>query len=224
MPGTKFEIVDTLVFRNHEIFLKAYHMERTFETYQFLGTDLTFLQLKSSYDHIENYLKQQNLEGQMIRVIFSPKDHKDFKIEIKTPEKINTPVKLFLHTTHEAPEPTHRFKLNDRSRWDHIMQTKPVGYDDVLLVNKDLNAVETSRFNLFLYDEKLDQVYTPELQTGCLNGVYRRYALEQKKITLPELGSKTLIEMNFSTDQIGVDNLYVANSVREVLKAAFIPG
>ena len=224
MPGTKFEIIDTLILRNNEIFLKPYHMERTFEAYQFLGLNLSFLQVKGCYDHIENYLQQQNLEGWTLRLVFSPIDPTDFKIDLKANFKIDSPVRLCLHTTNELPEPSRNFKFNDRDHWDALLRSKPEGFDDVLLANSNSFAIETSRFNLFLYDEKTDQVYTPELNTGCINGVYRRYALHQNKIYLPELGLKKIIEMNFTIQQIDSNNLYVANSVREVLKAAFIPG
>jgi para-aminobenzoate synthetase/4-amino-4-deoxychorismate lyase len=89
----------------------------------------------------------------------------------------------------------------------------------VIGINQDNCVTETSRFNLFLFKD--DRLSTPSLNSGCINGVYRRYLLDQGYY---ELGSEKipLIEKDILVSEIKNYVVYVGNSLRGMHKAILI--
>ena len=90
------------------------------------------------------------------------------------------------------------------------------------LSNEKNELVETSRFNIFLFDKRNDIVFTPSLASGCINGVYRRFVFCQNFIQLPKLGKKKIQELCLTAEKIYDYQLFVANSVRGVLLAELL--
>ena len=62
----------------------------------------------------------------------------------------------------------------------------------------------------------------PYFQAGCINGVYRRYVIEDGSIMLPELGSKKIRVENILSYEIGKYQIFAANSVREIMKCRLL--
>ena len=54
------------------------------------------------------------------------------------------------------------------------------GYDDVLLINNNNNIVEASKGNIFIVDHS-NNIITPPIEDGCINGVLRSVLLREKK-------------------------------------------
>lgn len=58
-------------------------------------------------------------------------------------------------------------------------------YDDILLINCNNHIVESSKGNIFIVDN-LDNIITPPLEDGCINGVLRSVLLSDNKYQILE--------------------------------------
>lgn len=59
------------------------------------------------------------------------------------------------------------------------LYAKKNGMDECLVSNSDNNIADASKANIFILVK--DEVYTPALHQGCVNGVKRRFVIEQLK-------------------------------------------
>ena len=215
------KILDTMLIKNSKIFLKVFHEQRTFECFRSLGLELTPVAVAAAYQEIENLHSQ--FENRILRVIFARQLPLCFEIEIKAALPVPTPVKLCGVRVDDL-KAASRFKWQDRSNWNRWLQQKIPAADDIVTINENDDLIETSRHNLFLFDESNDIVKTPDLLSGGLDGVYRRFVMSAGEIELPGLGRKKVISTRIPVLEINNYRLFVANSVREVLGAEFISG
>ncbi|MBC7421456.1 MAG: aminotransferase class IV [Bdellovibrio sp.] len=219
------DVLDTFVFKNKKIYLKKYHIERSFEAYQFLFSDFPLEKFQQVYDRLELELKSTVGEEQMVRLFFSEKEKGRNSYEIQNKVLLGDPVRLEIIASKMNPagRGPQNFKWTDRDEWVALLKSKSADADDVIALNSLEQLTETSRFNLFFYNSASDLVFTPTLDSGCVNGVYRRYALSEKSIDLPTLGKKDLVEKDISVAELEsaphIYSLFVANSARGVLKA-----
>ena len=215
MEATNAGVLDTLIVKDSQIYLKKYHVQRTFEAYQFLNLPSDLSQLVRIYSEIEKTLP----EGHLIRIIFSEADPRNFKVEKKELTKIPQTFKLGAVKANHPLLAKNRFKFADRSHWKPLLNLKPEECDDILLLNSKEEVVETSRFNVFLYDEANSVALTPKIDSGCLNGVFRRFAVECGYLELPDGSQIKLVEKNFSLTEAQKATLFVGNSVRGLIPA-----
>lgn len=214
-------VLDTFVIKEGRIFLRNFHEERSFEALQFQGLTVHRFNVDNIYSELEE--KYNSFENCIVRVVFSNTLPLTFKAEKRELDAMPVPVKLSVVTVKTVSE-SGRFKWADRSIWEVLVPLKNPGADDILGVNAQEQLVETSRFNIFAYDKERDVVLTPPLSSGCINGVYRRFAFSEGGINLPGLGRKVPFAENITLKEIKNYRLFVANSVRAVLPAEFIPG
>lgn len=103
-------------------------------------------------------------------------------------------------------------KTTARERYDHCLSlARKKGYDEVIFLNECDEVTEGAVSTLFIRQGR--QLFTPPLQSGLLNGIYRSYMLStrsfaaEKAITLDDLRA--------------ADTIYIANSVRGLRSAIF---
>lgn len=82
--------------------------------------------------------------------------------------------------------------------------------DDALVLNSENNICDSSRANLFLL--KQGNWYTPALHQGCINGVIRRYLLEELKKSGYQVHQQTVTE----TDLLEADEIFLSNSILDI--------
>jgi branched-subunit amino acid aminotransferase/4-amino-4-deoxychorismate lyase len=213
-------VLDTLKFTNQKIFLKELHAERSFEALQLLNTQIDRIAIFEIYDQIESEfgLKLKSLE--MLRLIF--RNTKLLTYEAQVVSKTLWPqwpqLQLMVEPKQVSGLGYPNYKWVQREFWTDILKQKNQLAHDVICMNEHHQITETSRCNLFFYDAKTDIVFTPFLQTGCINGVYRRFVMQTHQIQLPDRGFKQVIEFDIDYKKIAAYEIYVANSVREVVK------
>ena len=108
------------------------------------------------------------------------------------------------------------------------------GLDEALVLNHDNHICDSSKANIFLV--KKNEVYTPALNQGCINGVMRRYIIDhlhQHHFTIHQqaIDEKSLVEADevFLTNAIyGIrwvrsfrDKNYVSDFTRTLFKTTF---
>lgn len=221
-------ILDTFIIVQGKIYLKSFHVQRSFEAYQLVfphSTDL-LAGLEKIYNEIET--RCSHGESEMMRLSLSTKMKEQYEIEIVKKLTLPQPVRLEVITSLRQPagRGKQNYKWSNRDRWVQLCNAKQTDADDIIAVNELGQLTETSRFNLFIFDSGLDQVITPSLDSGCINGVFRRYALSEKSIDLPKMGKKILIEKDISYSELESSQnffkVYVANSARGVLPECLI--
>ena len=84
------------------------------------------------------------------------------------------------------------------------------GYFDIIFTNERGEITEGSISNIII--KKAGTYYTPPVRSGFLNGVFRRYILEAKKIPVAE-------KVLYKKDVQKADEVYMLNSVRGMVRA-----
>jgi branched-subunit amino acid aminotransferase/4-amino-4-deoxychorismate lyase len=220
MSHSENTVLDTFLLRDSKITLKAFHAERTAEAFAYLNSSGSRAAVEQVYNQIEQILNKFSGD-KVVRVLFPESEPSVFNIEIFDYQPLTGPINLKMVTSYEPAEKRHMYKFAERTRWSRMTANLPAS-SDVLLVKNNL-AVETSRFNLFLYDIKNQMLLTPTLNSGCLNGVLRRSFLKAGSAELPNGISAPVCEKDFGPAfDIQNHQLFVGNSVRGLLPATLI--
>lgn len=93
-----------------------------------------------------------------------------------------------------------------------------IGFDDAIILNSRGYITEASRSNLFFV--KGEELLTPSLECGCLEGITRRFILElSKKYNIKAF------QGNFSvSDLCGSDAAFLTNSLMGIMPLASLEG
>ena len=221
----KSDVLDNFIFIDERIYLKDFHIERSHEAYRRIFPSVTADMIVVVYDKIEKDLRFKIDEHQMVRLIFSCEQMGRTTHEIVNKVLLADPVRLEILTSLKNPAGcgAQNYKWAQRELWNQLIELKGPEADDIIAINQLDQVTETSRFNLFFYCEEVDQVFTPTLNSGCVNGVFRRFAMSHKSIDLPQLGKKALVEKDISVAELQASphiyTIFVANSARGVLNA-----
>lgn len=215
---SKSNVLDTLIIKDSKIIYKDLHLARTQGAFRYLNINAD-QDLETCYNDIEKLYAEKMQNDENLRIIFSQGLPISYSVEIKKNQQLNPVIKLNQVILKNQTSADAAFKWENREHWNLLLKEKCDGADDILVVNIQFNIVETSRFNIFCYDELSDKTFTPPLESGCLNGVLRRFVLNEGFINLPKLGNKKLIEKNIKVDELNRYQLFVGNSVRGILKA-----
>jgi hypothetical protein len=206
------EVLDTLRISNSHILYKAEHIERTCEALAFCGRRTTLTELNEYYSALEEKFSQG-----VLRIVFTDNQLAQARHEVLLlqPEELPVPLKLEVS---QIQMPHSNFKWADRSPWQKIMTTKSPKADDLLFVTPEGFLRESSRFNVFIHDQQRGLFITPGLETGCINGAFRRYLLKNK------VNEQPTIEQNFRLKDLktGTYRFFVGNSVRGLLAAEIL--
>jgi branched-chain amino acid aminotransferase len=81
-------------------------------------------------------------------------------------------------------------------------------FDDALLLNAANLLCDSSKANIFLV--KGDNVYTPGLQQGCVNGIMRRVVVEEVK----KLGYRLYHTEVSEADLLDADEVFLTNAIQ----------
>ena len=81
------------------------------------------------------------------------------------------------------------------------------GIDDCIVLNAHNNLCDTSKANIFLIKNK--EIYTPALHQGCVNGVMRRFLIEELKARQFTVYQKDLTKQ----DLIDADEVFLTNAL-----------
>ncbi len=209
-------ILDTFRISQNENPLIQFHIQRTLEAIQIYHSTTTFEDVAQIY---KPFQLATSTPDQKCRLVIDPHTMTVIKSEITAIDLLNNEIKLELaHNQNQKPGlGIQNYKTNDRIYWDDNLKFKLPGTDDVIGVNSLKQITETSRFNLFIKMQNL--VFTPTLQSGCVNGCLRRSALKSGFI---EINQKkySLKEKDFTISDLKLAEIFVGNSLRGITKAS----
>jgi len=81
------------------------------------------------------------------------------------------------------------------------------GLDDSVVLNTENHICDTSKANIFIV--KNGSFYTPALNQGCVNGVMRRFMIDQLK----ELGCSVHQQVISTEDLLAADEVFLTNAI-----------
>ena len=215
----QIKIIDTFLCRQHKILFKDLHIKRVVDSFRYFECPLDLETLQKLYDEFENDIEVVPDGDLKIRVEFSLSPNFEFKTDVVTMDQLDVPFELVPAKVGEqkAGLGIGNFKTTARVYWDQNQNLiKKSNGQDVLGINEYGKVTETSRFNLFF--QTGDQMFTPTLQSGCLDGVFRRHCLNQGYVEF-ENKKYPLREKDFTLTEIKGLTVWVGNSVRGLLHA-----
>lgn len=214
-------ILDTFKINSSGIFLKEFHIQRTFNAFQRLGKNPELQIIISAYEEIERF--KSFTFDHLVRLVFDSNDN-SYTFEVQKLTPLTEPIKLEVipHVRQLSGLGLQNYKWESRPYWNKILKLMSANATDVLSLNEKDELVETSRFNLFLYDKNENLVFTPPLFSGCIQGTFREWLLQSGTMTLPQLGKKNVLEKSVYYSDLSQVQIFAANSVRGVLSCELL--
>jgi branched-chain amino acid aminotransferase len=212
-------VFETILFLNRRIVLEDYHFERLFNSLQFLQIKFNHLSKENLIRYIHTVCEKNNYTSCRIRlsVYRNEDDSASYVIEaIETPDDI-----------HEFNKEGWSIGLYPfaRKSMDAFSNIKTLSYqqfimadkyakenfwNESIILNANSNICEGSKTNIFIYRKQ--EVFTPALHEGCVNGVMRRHVIDViKKIGIP-VQQVTVKE----EDILDSDEVFVTNALQVV--------
>jgi len=81
------------------------------------------------------------------------------------------------------------------------------GFDDAIVLNSDNNICDSSKANVFVITK--NEIFTPALHQGCVNGVMRRYLIDNLKKMNYAVHQQALKE----EDLLQADEIFLSNAI-----------
>ncbi len=227
-------IFETIIFRKKEIMFLDEHWERISEGIMDLKLNFPFAK-KDFQRTLLELLEVNGLMGQSARMkfyiwrkaggLYTP-EHNDAEFlltadqaqrkKILKFDKVGIADTIFLQKTAFS-------HLKTISALPYVMagiEKKERGLEEVLLLDQDGYVAEASSSNLYFLDLSNRIIYTPSLQTGCINGVSRRYLFKNAKQFDLEIKEVLWLPEELISDKISVYTINVAgvNCIQKIYK------
>lgn len=227
-------IFETIIFRKKEIMFLDEHWERISEGIMDLKLNFPFTK-KGFQRTLLELLEVNGLMGQSARMkfyiwrkaggLYTP-EHNDAEFlltadqaqrkKILKFDKVGLADTIFLQKTAFS-------HLKTISALPYVMagiEKKERALEEVLLLDQDGYFAEASSSNLYFLDLSNRIIYTPSLQTGCINGVSRRYLFKNAKKFDLEIKEVLWLPEELISDRISVYTINVAgvNCIQKIYK------
>jgi len=200
-PPPHFEIFESVLIENGVPFLLDYHLKRMQETASYF---LFKCNVKKTEKDIYKFVKSYDLNTYKLKIILnkwgcialsaSAIKPLPFPAKVRIPDKRVSTSNRFQY-----------FKTSLRSLYDsEYRKCLREGYAEVIFLNERDEIAEGSFTNVVV--KKGKTLYTPPIEAGILNGVYRQSLIDRKKIAVKSLCLRDLKE---------ADKILLINSVRK---------
>ena len=185
-----FNLLETVLIKDNEVKLYDYHKKRIETAAKELGFEFNpdDFKFETDCDYIARYIRSQ--KG------FS-------KIEYRKINEIKTNKIKIANETLRSDNKYLYYKTTFRPWYEYILDD----YFDIIFFNEKGELTEGTRSNIVL--EIDGELYTPQIESGLLNGVYRQYMLENNKLKEKILHIEDLEK---------ADKIYCINSVRGMIE------
>jgi branched-chain amino acid aminotransferase/4-amino-4-deoxychorismate lyase len=188
-------IFETIIFRKNEIIFQNEHWERITEGIEGLKMSFPFSKTRL-LDMLKELLDANKLSDQHARIklyiwretggLYAPSSFKTKflitadkteKKQTQSFSKVGIAKTVFLQKTAVS-------HLKTISALPYVMagiEKNERELEELILLNNEGNIAEASASNIYIYDAAKRKIYTPSLDTGCINGVSRRYLIDNAK-------------------------------------------
>ena len=190
-----FELIETMLIENGEIFLLENHINRLKQSSEYFLFYLDELKLRKILNSIVSGLKSQNKFK--LKLLLTKWGEIKFNLEHINKQKFFGRIAISEHRINSQNKFQY-FKTTNRNLYDsELKRWQKKGFDDVIFLNENGYVTEGAITNIMF--EHKSKMITPPISDGLLNGCYRKYLLSK---------DKNIVEKSF-----GVDELYKAQKV-----------
>ncbi len=205
-PKNYFELFETMLVENGKIFLLDEHLQRLKEAAEFFlfVYDVTKI-LSALSEGLATLDKSRNYK---VRLTISKWGEQ--KVEVaQTAETLNKFKVALSKIKIDSENSFYYFKTTNRDLYNSESKKYTAqGIDEVIFFNEKDELCEGSFTNIFLKIK--DEWFTPPVNCGLLNGVYRQYILEND--------SKATERILYKDDLMEAEEIILTNSVRKTIK------
>lgn len=200
-PAKYFELLETMLYENGEIFLLYYHLKRINEASNYFLFLFDESALKNElFNSIESLDKSASYK---IRLTLSKWGSINLRIEEIQKETGNIDI-IISDEKINSKDKYQYFKTTNREFYDaELSKAKDKGFFEVVFFNQNQYLAEGAITNIFI--ENNNTFYTPKIGEGILNGCYRQYILDN-------YNRKTEPKNNFTQANNG---LYILNNIHQ---------
>ena len=212
---------ETMKVFEGKILMEAFHFDRLFLTLQLLQMDAgDFLQQTSLTENILALCKKNNYTSlAKIRLaVYRNEENKaeyiieawPLSVEVMkwNEEGLKIDIYPYARKTIDAFA-----NLKTANFLPYVMAAKfakEKKLDDALVLNAANNICDSSKANIFLI--KGDEIYTPALHQGCINGVMRRFLLQRLKESGQHIHQEEITE----NDLLHADEVFLTNAIQGI--------
>lgn len=201
-PVKYFELFETMLIEENEVFLLDYHLERLESS---AGYFLFIYKKSEIVSQIKQYVsKLDKTKKYRFKLMLNKWGELNLSSEEFRPEK--TFIKILVSDVIvNATDKYLYHKTTNRIFYDlELKKAKNSGYDEVIFVNERGEITEGSISNLIIYSD--GKIITPPIESGILAGCYRRHLLQ----TNPTF----LLQPIKISELLNADKVILINSVR----------
>lgn len=199
-----FELLETILWEHGNYFLLDYHLKRMQNSAKYFLFKFDELYVKNKLFKItSNFFSSKKYK---VRLVLSKWGH--LQIKYSEIEENKKKFRILVKRTLESRQNKFYFHKTTNRIWDKdLKEAKLSGYDEVVYVNKKDQILEGTYTNILIQEK--NQIFTPPLNLGILNGCYRNFLLDnnnvkEKILTISDLKSTS--------------NITLCNSVRKEIE------
>jgi len=199
---------ETFYFDGHKIQNNEYHLQRIIEACKLYDFYISNEFLSSLFQKIDELNSHLDFGKKMFKLIvwrkqgglFSPESN-DFHYLISAREKTTTELSYIENIGIEKIEgfcKNYFSGVKNLSCYQYLkagMSVKKHNWNDCIILNQENHITESLYGNIFWIKE--NEIFTPSLSTGCINGIIRRKILEQTQVQEGEFQLNDLLEADF---------------------------
>lgn len=210
-PYEEFDLLETILWGG-EYFLLDKHLERLKNSAAYLEYPFDAPSLVSALEREDN--KFEKGRKYKVRLLLSRYGQIHIESSIFEDNRQTANLVMISPVRTNSNDVFLYHKTTKRHLYDRAYQEAlSRGYVEVIFMNEKDQITEGAISNIFV--KKGDRYYTPPVECGLLNGIYRKYFLE----TSPNAEEKIL----YLNDLIGADSIFVCNSVRGMREVKIHP-
>jgi branched-chain amino acid aminotransferase len=212
-------VFETILFFNKKIILEDYHFERLFNSLQFLQINSSLLSQDVFKEMIFSLCKKNNFNSCRIRLTVYRDEDNNASYVIETTEVSNSVLEYNNEGWKIGLYPFARKGIDAFSNLKSVCYqqfvmaakyAKQNSWNESIVLNANNNICEGSKTNIFLFRNQ--QVFTPALHEGCVNGVMRRHVIEVvKNMGIPV--QQTVIK---EEDILNSEEVFLTNAIQVI--------
>ena len=209
-PLEEFELLETILWSNEYFFLEK-HLER-------LEKSANYFDYPFNGDSINSALKRELIKFERgkkyrVRLMLNRYGHVHIECSLLGEGTHNSNLVMISNIRTNSNDLFLYHKTTKRDFYDSTYrEALNRGFIEVIFMNEKDQITEGAISNIFM--KKGENYYTPPVECGLLNGIYRQHLFE----TLPHVEEKIL----YLDDLRKADSLFICNSVRGIQEVKII--